>query len=379
MPEYIEKQARIFRAGNYPGKGANGADFSVSVADLERIAAGTQTPAVIHAHDEKNERLDYGIIDGKSLQVRGDELWGTLSLYPDAVPFLERNGIKSLSAGITLDKTMLKELSMTRKPHIKDAAWFSEENPGIVFFSLSDESEPSVDDALDLLATFAGKTISSASSAKIKAAHDALSMLDPDCCPSASRFSHSHDPSEPLADERKTTMGFFDRLLGKSDATDAEKAAAKAEFHEAIKEAVPAPAAPVDNTAQFAAMQKRIEQQDAELFAQRMLSVGKITPVQFPNVIAEFTEAAEDDRLAPRTVTFSVGTENKQGTRVERVKAKYETAQPNRLTEELMPDGHYAALFNRETSGQTAEQKKADQEAEYQKLRPMTSLGKTRS
>jgi hypothetical protein len=83
--------------------------------------------------------------------------------------------------------------------------------------------------------------------------------------------------------------------------------------------------------------------------------------------------------MAPRTVTFSAGTESKQGTRVDRVKARYENAKPNQLTEELLPDGQYAALFNREHTGQTDEQKQASQDKEYRELRGMTSLGPVKS
>lgn len=392
MPDYIEKQARIFRAGLYHGKGVNGSDFHVTVDDLNRIVAGTTSAAAIHAHDESNERLDYGTVDG--LNVRGEELWGTLKLYPDAVPFLERNGLKSLSAGIPFDKSRLQELSFTRKPVIADAAMFSQ--PGLAFFSL--EESPMI----DLLATFAATRHNTpAGQMAIQEIHDAAARAGAVCDRKNAQMSSAHEStalqkihdvaashgakcasgdapdyarsmfsqSDNSADERITRMSFWNKLFGKDNPTDAEKA----EFHEAIKPLLPQP--PADNTAQFATLQKRIEEQDAQLFAQRMLASGRIVPTQVPTVIAEFSEAAEDDRLAPRTVTFSVGSDSKQGSRVDRVKAKYENAQPNRLTEELLPDGHYAALFNRETSGQTKEQKDAADEAEYKRTRAATSLG----
>ena len=133
--EFVERPARLFRAGHYPKK-----NLTVTVKDLQRIAAGTTEAPIQVGHVEEKFRL--GTAHG--FEVRGDELWGTLRLHRPANALLALNGnLDTLSIGVPRTLDRLKEVSVTGNPHVAGAQMFSDDNDSdtaVLTFSIGEET-----------------------------------------------------------------------------------------------------------------------------------------------------------------------------------------------------------------------------------------------
>lgn len=373
----VQRNARLFRVGQYPGKGRNGSTLVVTTDDLKRMAANTESAPLIFAHRETGERLDFGSI--KNFRVDGDELHATLYLDVEAAPFVDKVGLKSLSAGFPFDMNKVQEGSFTRMPHIADMGMFSQatqvHSEDMAYFSLTDDTDDAFLDTI--IATFAGKTISSASEEKINAAHDALATLHPSCCPATAPVTMSDTSGE----RKSKPMNIWEKIFGTATPTIEQKA----EFHNAVKDALPAP---IDNTAQFAKIDSRLEEtirrareREAKAFVTELFSQGKIIAeggkslVQVQaDLMAQFCRAAEDDDALPRKVTFSVGSDTTEGTRVQALEAQWQNKEVKAPLGELMSlDGKYA-LFNRDSTKKTQSEIDADRETSYNKALQYSSL-----
>lgn len=81
---------------------------------------------------------------------------------------------------------------------------------------------------------------------------------------------------------------------------------------------------------------------DAILFAQHHLEGKRAVPAERENMIALYRMAAFDDLASPKKITFSTGTEHRQGSRVEALEALYKGRPQHALFQEQiisLPEG----------------------------------------
>ncbi len=116
--ELIEREAKLFEAGNYPDKGVE-----ITEADLDAIVAGTSEPPVRVEHTDTPFDGALGVL--KSVYRKGTELFGKLAFPQAAWALIEASGAKRLSVGIKKDKSAISEVSLVRNPRIADAAVFA--------------------------------------------------------------------------------------------------------------------------------------------------------------------------------------------------------------------------------------------------------------
>lgn len=120
----VEREAKLFEAGSYPDKG-----LEVSEEQLQTLVESFTTPVPLRV-----EHLPHGWQIGqlKALWRRGKELFGRLSLLPEAEALLKRLGIRGVSVAVTPDVKRIVEVSVTATPRVADARLLS---AGAVAFS----------------------------------------------------------------------------------------------------------------------------------------------------------------------------------------------------------------------------------------------------
>ncbi len=116
--EYVERDAMLFEAGDYPDKG-----LSVTEEDIERLARTQGEVPIYVEHAESPIKL------GKVAQLyrKGKQLWGKLLLLPEANALIEKLGVKGLSVRVPRTLERLIEVSVTGSPRVKGAQVFAEE------------------------------------------------------------------------------------------------------------------------------------------------------------------------------------------------------------------------------------------------------------
>jgi hypothetical protein len=114
--EWQERRAKLFEIGEYNDRG-----LSVSQSHLQRLASSFDSPApVLVEHIETPFRLGY-LTD---VEAAGAELFGTLSLTPEASALIENSGAKSLSLSVDRDLTRIYEVSVVAQPRVGSARLF---------------------------------------------------------------------------------------------------------------------------------------------------------------------------------------------------------------------------------------------------------------
>lgn len=120
----VEKDAKIFEAGEYPDKG-----ISVGEEDLDAIIGNfEEVPVKIEHVDSPLDPL--GTV--KRIWRQGRDLFARLAFPEDLAAFLQRRGVKRLSVALHKDPLRLAEVSLVLSPRVADAAMFgrtAESNP----------------------------------------------------------------------------------------------------------------------------------------------------------------------------------------------------------------------------------------------------------
>ncbi|MCC6687019.1 MAG: hypothetical protein IT205_08520 [Fimbriimonadaceae bacterium] len=114
--EWIEREAKLFEAGDFPDKGV-----TITPADLSAMEAQFDLPVPVLIEHAQNP-LELGYLT--AVRADGDELFGTIALTPEADALIRRCGAKSLSLGLTSDLKAIKEVSLVQNPRISDAQLF---------------------------------------------------------------------------------------------------------------------------------------------------------------------------------------------------------------------------------------------------------------
>lgn len=117
--EWVVRRAKLFEAGEYPDKGVSvSAD---TLAALEHSFADPVPVLIEHAQSP----LEIGFLT--EVRAVGPELFGTLSLTPEADALLARSGARSLSVGLAADLSRIEEVSLVRQPRVATARLFTGE------------------------------------------------------------------------------------------------------------------------------------------------------------------------------------------------------------------------------------------------------------
>ncbi|MER3414555.1 MAG: hypothetical protein C4341_10100 [Armatimonadota bacterium] len=116
LQQWLERRAKLFEIGEYDDKG-----LVVREEDLQRLADNFEFPVgVLIEHIENPLRLGYLT----SVEALGPELFGTLSLTPEADTLLEKSGARSLSLSVSRDLDRIFEVSIVSNPRVETARLF---------------------------------------------------------------------------------------------------------------------------------------------------------------------------------------------------------------------------------------------------------------
>ncbi len=118
-PTWIDRKAKLFEVGEYSDKGLN-----VQPSDLHRLAASLDAPIPVWIEHVESP-LEMGYLT--DIQAAGSELFGILSLTPEADRVLETSGAKSLSLSVSKHLDRIFEVSIVGKPRIESARLFCED------------------------------------------------------------------------------------------------------------------------------------------------------------------------------------------------------------------------------------------------------------
>ena len=116
---WIQRRAKLFEAGEYPDKGV-----TVTVDHLSGLAASFDNPVPLLIEHAETP-LQMGFLT--EVLHEGAELFGTVSLTPEADALVESSGAKSLSLGLAPDLSSIREVSLVRNPRIQSARLFGGE------------------------------------------------------------------------------------------------------------------------------------------------------------------------------------------------------------------------------------------------------------
>lgn len=114
---WIVRQAKLFEAGDYPDKG-----IQVEPRHLQELAAAFDKPVPILI-EHADSPLELGYLT--SVRAEGNELFGEVSLSPEADALVRKSGADKLSVGLGPDLDSILEVSLVRNPRVESARLFS--------------------------------------------------------------------------------------------------------------------------------------------------------------------------------------------------------------------------------------------------------------
>jgi hypothetical protein len=160
------------------------------------------------------------------------------------------------------------------------------------------------------------------------------------------------------------------------------KAGVPADDLDAVPAAAFAAPAPADNSAEVLALKAQIAliqadktAAEAAAFADRAIGEGRAYPAERAALIAQFTQAAEDDRTAPRTVQFAAAKEGDktEGTRTDALRAAVAARPAHGLTSEQVAQ----SALGGQVVGFAAAPEAAKAQAEYERVLSLTGVGQS--
>jgi len=115
--ELIERDAKLFTAGDYPDKG-----LEITSDDLDRMVSNHKPVPIKIEHTDSP--LELGMVT--RLWRAGKDLFGRLAFTPEAWALIQSSGAKKLSAAVKRDKSGIAEVSIVKHPRIAGAAVFGD-------------------------------------------------------------------------------------------------------------------------------------------------------------------------------------------------------------------------------------------------------------
>jgi hypothetical protein len=120
---FVEREARLFEAGDYPDKG-----ITVTEEDLDRIVRDfTEVPIKI---EHTSTPFDGFLGTARRIWRKGRELWADLVFPKPAWELAESAGARKLSVGLKRDKSGIAEVSLVSTPRVASAQVFSGDATG---------------------------------------------------------------------------------------------------------------------------------------------------------------------------------------------------------------------------------------------------------
>jgi hypothetical protein len=113
---WVDRKAKLFEVGEYADK-----NLRVEAQDLHRLAASLDAPVPIWIEHTETP-LEMGYLT--DIQAAGNELFGVLSLTPEADEIIEKSKAKSLSLSVSHELDRIYEVSIVAKPRIESARLF---------------------------------------------------------------------------------------------------------------------------------------------------------------------------------------------------------------------------------------------------------------
>ena len=178
----------------------------------------------------------------------------------------------------------------------------------------------------------------------------------------------------------------FDKLKALFSKAGVPDADIDAHLTEAVAEFTsgrPAPAGMTDGEkAQFSALledNKALKAaaiaKDAAAFADAAVLARRAYPSERANLVASFSQAADDDAAAPAVVTFSAGAETKTGSRLDAFRALVECRPPHGLTSEHLQTAAFSggAVIPSAADTGALDQEKID--AQVERMLASTNIG----
>lgn len=139
MDAVVERDAKLFEAGDYPDK-----QIAVDEADLERLEQNWSGPVPVQVeHEDTPLRLGWLT----RIWRVGRELFGRISLSHHAWGLLQESGAKRLSLGLLRGDDgkvqRIYEVSVVRYPRVADAQIYRQQAAPVAFaFDIPDQGEP---------------------------------------------------------------------------------------------------------------------------------------------------------------------------------------------------------------------------------------------
>lgn len=113
---WVDRKAKLFEVGEYADK-----NLRVEASDLHRLAASLDAPIPVWIEHTETP-LEMGYLT--DIQAAGNELFGVLSLTPEADGIIEQSKAKSLSLSVSKNLDRIYEVSIVANPRIESARLF---------------------------------------------------------------------------------------------------------------------------------------------------------------------------------------------------------------------------------------------------------------
>lgn len=139
-PEYVERDADLFEAGEYPDK-----CMTVKPEDLDILAQSPDVPVMI---EHSGGPIRIGI--ATAFERVGNWLKGKLKLVREASELMDKVGIHGVSVAVTQDLSRLLEVSWTGSPRVQGARVYSGGAEKAIVFSLGAESSHKEDNMAEI-------------------------------------------------------------------------------------------------------------------------------------------------------------------------------------------------------------------------------------
>lgn len=144
---WVDREAKLFEAGDYPDKGV-----TITADCLIQLAGRFSHPVPVLI-EHADAPLEMGWLT--SVEARGGELFGTVSLTHEANQLVNKSRAFSLSLGLSKDLGEIREVSLVRRPRIASARLFASE--GLFFWGGLDEASTWKARCAELEAQIAGR------------------------------------------------------------------------------------------------------------------------------------------------------------------------------------------------------------------------------
>jgi FtsZ-binding cell division protein ZapB len=338
-PSMIERKARIFRFGHYPTKrwGITREQFVAANGESGVIPIGIDPIGKAH-YVGLNSAFD-GRTGRARWEVVGDEIMATLEMPALVHDAATEHGLKLSTVWPAPSYDRLTQVDFVKNPQVKDAVMLAEGDepllieggaePEAVALCSDEEAAMFAQEVHDLAGHNHPSLCDPAVKHKgateadhhVRMIHDHAVLAGGAYCPGM--HPDHRDPEESL------TMSGEDRdideLLEENERLQAEVESLKSRKAVALS-------AEHQETPREKALREEVEQIRAErindqaiTFAEQVASgEGAVAlPAEKPWIISQFKANATLDRLAPAAITFSDGSETREGTHLDAFKASF--------------------------------------------------------